>query len=111
MKMQATILGTTDSITACERCGRSDLKKTVVLNIEGEIVHYGTECASKTLGQSAKEVREGVKVVENQARIERMRKMNEDASAWEAFCAPFGGIFEAVDHFGGFAEARQAYRA
>jgi hypothetical protein len=108
--MSAIILGTTDEVTACDRCGRTDLKKTVVLNLEGEIVHFGTECASKTLGQSAKEIRESVKVAQDQARAERMRKMNEEASAWETFCAPFGGIFEAVDHFGGFTEARQAYR-
>jgi hypothetical protein len=49
----ATILGITDSITTCDCCGKSNLKRTVGIELNsGEQVHYGVDCASKTLRQS-----------------------------------------------------------
>lgn len=45
--MNLQIRGITDEITACDACGKKHLKKTVVLETEdGEIVHYGTDCAA-----------------------------------------------------------------
>ena len=45
------ILGINDDVTTCECCGRAGLKKTVVLELGdcGSQVHYGTQCAAKTL--------------------------------------------------------------
>lgn len=43
------ILGITDEITACDHCGRSDLKRTVVLQFTDDIRHYGTTCAQRSL--------------------------------------------------------------
>jgi hypothetical protein len=44
------ILGTTNDITDCECCGRTNLKKTVVLLVDGECVrHYGETCAANAL--------------------------------------------------------------
>lgn len=43
------ILGINDEVTTCECCGRSGLKRTVVLSTgEGE-VRYGSECAAKAM--------------------------------------------------------------
>jgi hypothetical protein len=39
------VLGTTDEITTCDCCGRKNLKCTVALDKDGEIVHYGRDCA------------------------------------------------------------------
>lgn len=48
--MAAKILGINDDVTTCECCGRTGLKKTVVLDIEGVgIVHYGSDCAATKL--------------------------------------------------------------
>ena len=47
------ILGITDEVTTCERCGRDDLKRTVrlgVLDLDGNVedaVHFGCDCAAK----------------------------------------------------------------
>ena len=48
----ARILGITDAITTCDCCGKSNLKRTVGIELEsGEQVHYGVDCASKTMKQ------------------------------------------------------------
>lgn len=47
------ILGITDAITTCDCCGKSNLKRTVGLELEdGEQVHYGVNCAAKSFRQS-----------------------------------------------------------
>lgn len=44
--MTFKILGITDEITACDCCGRTNLRCTVALErADGEIVHYGRDCA------------------------------------------------------------------
>jgi hypothetical protein len=44
-------IGITDEITTCDCCGRSNLKSTVMISLDGESdpVHYGSDCAAKTL--------------------------------------------------------------
>jgi len=44
------ILGTDDSINSCDCCGKSGLKHTVVVEINGEEFHYGSTCATKHTG-------------------------------------------------------------
>jgi len=47
----AKILGTSGDITSCECCGKSNLKKTVVIEFDQDgIKHYGTSCAARALG-------------------------------------------------------------
>ncbi len=43
------ILGITDEVTTCGCCGRNGLKKTIALEIEEVLTHYGTTCATKAL--------------------------------------------------------------
>lgn len=50
-------LGTTDESTECERCGKTELRSTVVLalldadgNPDGDPVYYGSTCAARALG-------------------------------------------------------------
>lgn len=45
-----TILGTDDTITTCECCGKTNLKHTVAVEISGVIHHYGSVCATKHTG-------------------------------------------------------------
>lgn len=49
---QYTILGTTDSVTTCELCGRSDLKKTVAVadaDAGAGPSFLGTTCAARVV--------------------------------------------------------------
>jgi len=50
------ILGVTDEVTTCGCCGRNGLKKTIALEIDETLTHYGTTCATKALryGKGAK---------------------------------------------------------
>lgn len=51
----ARALGTDDSVNTCDCCGKKDLKYTVVIELDdGEIVYYGSTCASRNTGKSAK---------------------------------------------------------
>ena len=43
------VLGSSDEVTTCERCGKSNLKLTVILDIDGDVVHYGADCAAQTI--------------------------------------------------------------
>lgn len=44
------IRGITDSVTTCDCCGKTNLKRTVAIETEsGEILHYGTSCAASYL--------------------------------------------------------------
>lgn len=49
------ILGTTDLFTACDHCGRTELKGTVALaNDDGEIIYMGTTCAARAISQQGR---------------------------------------------------------
>lgn len=41
------ILGISDEVTTCDHCGRSELRRTVALDFDGEVSFYGTTCAAK----------------------------------------------------------------
>lgn len=56
--------GTTNDVTTCDCCGKSDLKSTViVVGLDdggaetGDLRHYGSTCAAKALGLAHKTVR------------------------------------------------------
>ena len=45
------VLGISDK-PQCDVCGKNNLKRTVVIESEsGEVLHYGSDCASRTLRQ------------------------------------------------------------
>lgn len=51
------IVGLSDENLTCERCGKKDLKNTVVLSLEdGGIVFYGRDCAARAIGRPMKTV-------------------------------------------------------
>lgn len=46
-----TVRGISDK-TECDVCGKTNLKMTVVIENEaGELLHYGSDCAARTLKQ------------------------------------------------------------
>jgi len=52
------VLGISDEHLKCDRCGRIELKKTIVVQDTetGNINYYGSECASMVMGFDAKEI-------------------------------------------------------
>lgn len=92
------VLGTTQDVTECELCGRSELKGTIVLapldadgNNEG-VVYYGASCGAKAAGWTTKDVRKAAKDADAEAR-QAHRTWFEAQSSY--FCqirdAHFGG--------------------
>lgn len=50
-------LGTDDSVTTCDCCGKSNLKFTVIIERDGgDIVHYGQVCARRNTGKSQRTI-------------------------------------------------------
>lgn len=74
MVAQVKILGINDDVTTCECCGRAGLKKTVVLEIDEAVVHYGCDCAARKLLGTNKNG--------NAAAVEKMGLAVEYARTW-----------------------------
>lgn len=58
------VLGTTDDVTDCGRCGKPDLRGTVVIawldvdgNTDGDCSYWGSTCAARHLGTRATTIR------------------------------------------------------
>lgn len=89
------VLGTTDDVTACDLCGKPELKGTVVLmpldvegNEDGEACYFGTSCAAKAAGWTLKEVRAGIKAAkEAEVAAERARRIAEREAETKAYNA------------------------
>jgi hypothetical protein len=54
------IIGYTDSITECECCGKTELKGTFCIEIDGEEFYYGSVCAFKSHGVTEDEKKEAI---------------------------------------------------
>jgi len=88
-KEQVKVLGYTDSISTCGRCGREELKGTYAVEYGGGIVMYlGSSCVKKRFGLSAKQVKskiseleeiveKGLKLAQKIATKELEKKMDE----------------------------------
>lgn len=50
-----TIIGYTDSVNECDCCGKTELKGTYCLEIDGEEFYYGSVCAFKSHGITTEE--------------------------------------------------------
>lgn len=51
------IIGFTDTVKDCDCCGKSDLKGTYAIEIEGNEFYYGSVCASKAINVDVKEIK------------------------------------------------------
>ena len=89
--------GMTDDVTECERCGKVDLRGTVIVEVldpDGnviEVAHWGTTCAAKYGKVKVSVVKAAVRAAEVAAReAEReARRAAEDART-ERYWAAFG---------------------
>lgn len=59
------IIAITDETSTCECCGKTNLKKVIVMQTEdGSIVRYGTDCAAKAQGKKSAAVKVEVETAE-----------------------------------------------
>lgn len=66
------LLGTTEDVTTCDCCGKSELKKTIAFDNGGITVYYGVVCASKETGKSTDEIKSGIKQIENETKVDNL---------------------------------------
>lgn len=64
------ILGTTQDNTTCDNCGKTNLKKTVVLDIDGSVAYYGIDCAASVMTGSKK----NAKVIDQNSAVVQIAK-------------------------------------
>ena len=94
-----TVLGNTDEVTTCDCCGRTDLKGTVALELDGETVYFGVVCAARKVGRDAKQIRREAKSADD-AKAEAARRAREAAHA-AAYAADQAKLDAAVPHLRG----------
>ena len=77
------VLGITDSVNICDCCGKSGLERTVGIELNnGDIVYYGTTCATKKHGVST-----GLKTL---VKISQMVKASRNMRDFLAFTKRYG---------------------
>lgn len=67
-----TIIGYTDSITECECCGKTELKGTFCLDIDGVELYYGSTCAFKSHGVTTDEQKKAKAVFSKKVKNEKL---------------------------------------
>lgn len=83
--MLAKVIGISDEVTTCECCGRTNLKRTVVISDGDGEVYYGTECAARAMNLSKAKVeselsmlrRAAIYTAERERNIQHNREMEE----------------------------------
>ena len=63
-----TAAGTTDEITICDHCGRTELKGTVRMTAGESELFMGTSCAANMTGKPAREITREAKAGDRAAR-------------------------------------------
>lgn len=95
--------GTTNDVTTCDCCGRTDLKGTIIIvgldagGLEtGDLRHYGSTCAAKALGLTHKAVKGAAQSFKAQRDAARARAM-ESSEAYGAWRVIHCAIIDEVD--------------
>ena len=58
----ARALGTDDSVNTCDCCGKTNLKFTVMIELDsGAVVHYGQVCAGRNTGKTRPQISAEIK--------------------------------------------------
>ena len=63
------ILGTDDAVNTCDCCGKTNLKATVIVEVDGEVLHYGSVCATRHTKLTGKEIKQAIKSAEDGRRM------------------------------------------
>lgn len=117
--MGVKFLGTSDEVTTCDCCGKSNLKSTVALSIdEGDAVYFGVTCAARALKVQVGDVRKGTALADREkARIEAEKRnaaWKVQQEPWMAFLRTHGKgplPCDQIDSLGGYKAARAMFVA
>lgn len=118
MNNAVTYLGTTDEVFTCDCCGKTGLKSTVALSIDGgEPVYFGVTCAARALRVGVKEVKAATKAADDaKAAADKARRDAEHAAymtKWTAFLnaqVPGRNMIDQIATLGGMAKARAMFQ-
>lgn len=69
MTTEFKIIGFTDKVNECDCCGKTELKGTYCILIEGNEFYYGSTCASNTINVSTEEIKKQVKKIDLEKNI------------------------------------------
>lgn len=89
MSFSKKIIGFTDSVNECDCCGKSGLKGTFCVEINGKELYYGSTCAFKKHGFDQKEILNQLKSFDSKIQwagslsIKKFRLHNEDSKTFE----------------------------
>lgn len=105
--MRVRYYGITDECLECQHCGRTDLKKTIMLHILdedgnlGELTYFGTTCAARALGTTAADVRKKAQSAQTYrtTRVKELEKLLDSrwctqwiSQKWDTSIRRDGGI-------------------
>lgn len=95
------ILGFTDEVTYCDLCGKMELKGTYVIETDnGEILHYGSTCASKIIDKEISTIKADVKKIELINEIDtQILSCKTDASKLKLYKIAMKGGFDKIEFF------------
>ncbi len=77
-------IGISDTVTTCQCCGKSGLKRTIVMRTnDGELVFYGSTCASRNSGKDAITIRNEINMEQARAlrRSDFLARVNSQAQS------------------------------
>lgn len=116
--------GTTDERTDCECCGRTDLKRTVIMRVldaDGNQIDqrfFGTTCAARAAGRpvaaikaEAADADQAAREAAEAARRARAAARDDEWQAWLDANSNAGDRIAQLEELGGFAAAHAAFAA
>jgi len=69
MTADIKIIGFTDKVNECDCCGRTELKGTYCISIEGNELYYGVTCAANVTNYTTEVIKKEVKKIEIEKNI------------------------------------------
>lgn len=92
------VLGTTNDVTECEHCGRTELRGTIVLlpldadgNADAEPVYYGAVCGARAAGTKTADLRKAATAADKaKAEVERIERQREADKHYAAVRRTYG---------------------
>ena len=78
------ILGTNDAVNTCDCCGKSNLKFTIAVSVNGELLHYGSTCATRHTGKTSGQINQAIATAKDARKADATRKYHA-APEWLAY--------------------------
>jgi hypothetical protein len=96
------LVGVTDERDSCDCCGRTDLKRVVVLHDGYDHVFFGSQCTARLLGKPVGDInREATAAQQQRVQAERTARhaAQREAERAEALAAGFGADLDGINAY------------